>query len=102
MTDILLGDISKDIEFQHEVINSVSAKSEINAMYGKHKHKQLKEIVTIVVKKDLSFQQRFSSVELHFDEQIIQLESLVENTKKLTTDQLLKELDAKHFKLTIG
>ena len=45
---------------------------------------------------DLSFQQRFSNRELHFYEQIMQLESLVENTNKLQTDQLLKELDTKN------
>ena len=41
---------------------------------------------------DLFFQQRLSNVELHSYERIVQLESLMENTKKLQTDQLLKEL----------
>ena len=45
---------------------------------------------------DLSFQQRLSNVELHSYERIAQLESLMENTKKLQTDQLLKKLDAKN------
>ena len=54
------------------------------------------------VKKDLdiSFRQRLSNIELHFYERIAQLESLVENTNKLQTDQLLKELDAKNNILT--
>ena len=52
------------------------------------------------VKKELHlfFQQRLSNVELHFYERIEQFESL--NTKKLQTDQLLKELDAKNNILT--
>ena len=37
---------------------------------------------------------------MHFYERIGQLESLVENTNKLQTDQLLKELDAKNNILT--
>ena len=37
---------------------------------------------------------------MHFHERIARLESLVENTKKLQTDQLLKELDAKNNILT--
>ena len=49
---------------------------------------------------DLSFRQRLSNIELHFYERIAQLESLVENTNKLQTDQLLKELDAKNNILT--
>ena len=32
---------------------------------------------------DLSFQQRLSNIELHFYEQIAQLEILLENTNKL-------------------
>ena len=47
-------------------------------------------------KLDLSFQQRLSNIELYFYEQIAQSERLVENTRKLQTDQLLKELDAKN------
>ena len=49
---------------------------------------------------DISFRQRLSNIELHFYERIAQLESLVENTNKLQTDQLLKELDAKNNILT--
>ena len=37
---------------------------------------------------------------MHFHERIARLASLVENTKKLQTDQLLKELDAKNNILT--
>ena len=37
---------------------------------------------------------------MHFHERIARLESLAENTKKLQTDQLLKELDAKNNILT--
>ena len=51
-------------------------------------------------KLDRSFQQRRSNEELHFYERFAQLESLVENTKKLQTDQLLKEIDAKNNILT--
>ena len=66
------------------------------------RYKQLKENVMQDVKKelDLSFRQRLSNIELHFYERIAQLESLVENTNKLQTDQLLKELDAKNNILT--
>ena len=49
---------------------------------------------------DLSFQQRLSNVELHFYERIAQLEGFVENTKKLSTDQLPKELQVKNNILT--
>ena len=49
---------------------------------------------------DLSFQQRLSNVELYFHERNAQLEGLVENTKKLPTDQLPKELQAKNYILT--
>ena len=54
------------------------------------------------VKKELHlfFQQILSIVEMHFYERIAQLESLLENTKKLQTDQRLKELDAKNNILT--
>ena len=44
---------------------------------------------------DQSFHQRLN-LELHFHERIAQLASLVENTKKFQTDQLVKELDAKN------
>ena len=76
--------------------------SEINAMYEELRYKQLKKNVMQDVKKelDLSFQQKLSNIELHFYERITQLESLVENTNKLQTDQLLKELDAKNNILT--
>ena len=108
LTDILLKDISKNInlhiDFQHELVYSDNTKStsEINAMYEELRYKQLKENVMQDVKKelDLSFQQRLSNIELHFYERIAQLESLVENTNKLQTDQLLKELDAKNNILT--
>ena len=72
--------------------------SEINATHEELRYKQLKESIMQDVKKefDLSFQQRLSNIELHFYERIAQLESLVENTKKLQTDQLLKELDVKN------
>ena len=71
-------------------------------MYEELRYKQLKESIMQDVKKelDLSFQQRLSNTELHFYERIAQLESLVENTKKLQTDQLLKELDVKNNVLT--
>ena len=49
---------------------------------------------------DLSFQQRLSNIELHFYERIAQSQNLVEDTKKLQTNQLLKELDAKNNILT--
>ena len=108
LTDILLEDISKDInvhiDFQHELMDSDNTKStsEINAMYEELRYKQLKENVMQNVKKelDLSFQQRLSNKELHFYEPIAQLESLVDFTNKLQTDQLLKELDAKNNILT--
>ena len=108
LTDILLEDISKDInvhiDFQHELMDSDStnSKSEINAMYEELSYKQLKESAMQDVKKelDLSFQQRLNHKELHFHERITKLESLVENTKKLQADQLLKEHDAKNNILT--
>ena len=108
LTDILLEDISKDInvyiDFQHELMDSDSTKStsEINAMYEELRCKQLKENIMQDVKKelDLSFQQRLSNVELHFYERIAQLEGFVENTKKLSTDQLPKELQVKNNILT--
>ena len=85
LTDILLEDISKDInvhiDFQHDLMDSDNTKStsEINAMYQELRYKQLKENVMQDVKKelDLSFQQRLGNIELQ-------------------TDQLLKELDAKN------
>ena len=49
---------------------------------------------------DLSFQQKLSNIELHFYVQIAQLESLVKNTNKFQTEELLKELDAKKNILT--
>ena len=108
LTDILLEDISKDInvyiDFQYELMDSDSTKStsEINAMYEELRYKQLKENIMQDVKKelDLSFQQRLSNVELHFYERNAQLEGLVENTKKLPTDQPPKELQAKNNILT--
>ena len=54
----------------------------------------------VKIELDLSFQQRLSNIELNFYERITQLESLMENTKKLPTDQLLKELDVKNNILT--
>ena len=71
--------------------------SEINTMYEELRYKQLKANIMQEVKNelDLSFQRRLSNIELHFYERIAQLESLVENTSKLQTDQLLKELDTK-------
>ena len=89
LTDILLEDISKDInvhiDFQHDLMDSDNTKStsEINAMYQGLRYKQLKENVMQDVKKelDLSFQQRLGNIELQ-------------------TDQLLKELDAKNNILT--
>ena len=108
LTDILLEDIFKDInvhiDFQHELMDSDNTKStsEVNAMHEESKQKQLKESVMQDVKNelDLSFQQKLSNIELYFYERIAQLESLVENTKKLQTDQLLKELDGKNNILT--
>ena len=50
-------------------------------------------------KLDRSFQQRRNEQQ-HFYERFAQLESLVENTTKLQTDQLLKEIDAKNNILT--
>ena len=108
LTDILLEDISKDInvhiDFQHELVDSDNkkSKSEIKAMYEELRYKQLKGNIVQDVKKklDRSFQQRLSNAELHFYERFAQLESLVENTKKLQTDQLLKEIDAKNNILT--
>ena len=107
-TGVLLEDISKDInvrvDLQHELIDSDNTKStsEINAMYKELRYKQLKENIMQYVKKelDLSFQQRLSNIELHFYERIAQLENLMENIKKLQTNQLLKELDAKNNILT--
>ena len=108
LTDILLEDISKDINvhinFQHEIMDSDNTKStsEINAMYQELRYKQLKENVMQGVKKEfnLYFRQRLSNMELQFYDRIAQLESLVENTNKLQTDQLLKELDTKNNILT--
>ena len=108
LTNILLEDISKDInvhtDFQHELMDSDNTKStsEINAMYEELRYKQLKENVMQDVKKelDLSSQKKLSNIELHFYERIAQLESLVENTKKLQTDQILKELNTKNNILT--
>ena len=108
MTDILLEDISKDInvhiDFQHEFMDSDNTKStsEINATYEEFRCKQLEKNIMQDVKKelDLSFQQRLSNVELHFYERIAQLEGFVENTKKLSTDQLPKELQVKNNILT--
>ena len=109
LTDILLEDISKDINmhiyFQHELMDSDNTKStsEINAMYEELWHKQFKENVMQSIKNelDLFFQQSITSnIELHFYEPIAQLESLVENTKKIQTEQLLEELEAKNDILT--
>ena len=66
-TDILLEDISKDlnvhIDFQHKIMGSGNTKStyKINTMYEELRHKQLKENVMQDVKKesDLSFEQSF-------------------------------------------
>ena len=107
-TGVLSEDISKDInvhvDLQHELIDSKNTEStsEINAMYKELRYKQLKENIMQHVKKelDLSFQQRLSNIELHFYERIAQLENLMENIKKLQTNQLLKELDAKNNILT--
>ena len=73
MTDTILEDISKDInvhvDFQHYVMDSGNTKStsKINAMYEELRYKQLKENMQDVKKElGLSFQQRFSNVELHF------------------------------------
>ena len=107
-TGVLLEDISKDInvrvDLQHELIDSDNTKStsEINAMYKELRYKQFKENIMQHVKKelDLSFQQRLGNIELHFYERIAQLENLMENIKKLQTNQLLKELDAKNNILT--
>ena len=90
LTDVLLGDISKNInvliDFQYELMDSDNTKltPEINAMYEELRYKQLKENIMQEVKKELdfSFQQRLSNVELHFYERIAQLESCVQNTKK--------------------
>ena len=104
LADILLEDISKDInayiDFQHELVDSDNTKStfEINAMYEELRYKQLQENYIKDVKKelDLSFQQRLSNIELHLYDRIAQLQSLVENTKKVQTDHFLKELDVKN------
>ena len=92
------------MDFQHELMDSSNIKSipEIHAMYEELRYKQLKENVMQFVKKelDLSFQQELNNIELRFYERIAQLESLVENTNKLQTNQLLKELDAKNYILT--
>ena len=82
--------------------DNTKSTSEINAMYEEFRCKQVEKNIMQDVKKelDLSFQQRLSNVELHFYERIAQLESLVENTKKLQTDQLLEELNAKNNILT--
>ena len=76
LTDILLEDISKDInvhiDFQNELMDSDNTKSisEINAMYEELRYKQLKGNIMQGVKKELnlSFQQRLSNTELHFYE----------------------------------
>ena len=89
LTDVLLEDISKNInvhiDFQYELMDSDNTKltSETNAMYEELRYKQLKENIMQEVKKDFSFQQRLSNIELHFYERIAQLESLVECTKNL-------------------
>ena len=88
LTDILVEDISKDInvhiDLQHELMDSdnTNSASEIIAMYQELRYKQFKENVMQDVKKefDLSFQQRLSNMELQFYDRIAQLESLVENT----------------------
>ena len=88
LTDILVEDISKDInvhiDLQHELMDSdnTNSASEIIAMYQELRYKQFKENVMQDVKKefDLSFQQRLSNIELQFYDRIAQLESLVENT----------------------
>ena len=57
LTDINLEDISEDknvhIDFQHELIDGVSAKStsEINAMYGELRYTYFKEKVMKKIKK---------------------------------------------------
>ena len=88
------------IDFQHEFMDSDNTKStsEINTMSEELRCKQSEKNIMQDVKKelDLSFQPRLSNVELHFYERIAQLESLVENTKKIQTDEILKELDAKN------
>ena len=74
LTDILLEDISKDInvhiDFQHELMDGGNTKStsEKNVMYEELRYKQLKENIMQDVKNelDLSFQQRLSNVEMHF------------------------------------
>ena len=94
LTDILLEDISKDInahiDLQHEFMDSDKTKStsKINATYEELRFKQLKENINQDVKEELniSFQQRLSNIELPFCERIAQSESLVKNTKKLQTD----------------
>ena len=59
LTDILLEDISKDInvhiDFQHELMDSDNTNStyEINAIYEELRYKQLKENITQDVKKEL-------------------------------------------------
>ena len=80
LTDTILEDISKDInvhvDFQHYVMDSGNTKStsKINAMYEELRYKQLKENMQDVKKElGLSFQQRFSNVELHFYKWITQL-----------------------------
>ena len=85
LTDILLEDISKDInvhiDLQQELIDSDNTKSisKVNAMYKELRYKKLKDVKKEL---DLYFWQRLSNIELHFYERIAQLESLVENTKK--------------------
>ena len=108
LIDVLLKDIFKDInvhiDFQHERMHNDNTKStsQVNAMYEELRYKGLKENIMQDVKKELalSFQKRPSNIELHFYERIAQLESLVGNTKKLQTDQLLEELNAKNNILT--
>lgn len=103
LTDIFLEDLSKDInehiDYQHGFIDSVSAKStsQIKAMHEELRCAKLKEKITKDVKKelDLSVQQGLENLELCFQEWIVQLESLMEDTKKFQTDQLWKELNAK-------
>ena len=91
LTDIHLEDISKDIDvhidLQYEVMDSNNSKltSEINAMYEELRNKQMNENFMQDANKelDLPFRQRFKNIELYFYERIAQLESLVENTKKI-------------------
>ena len=66
-------------------------------MYEELRYKQLKENMQDVKKRVRSIlPAKLSNIELHFYERVTQLESLVENTNKLQTDKLLKELDAKN------